>query len=239
MAMSALAVKKQGNRIVPDTEILQKEQAQVDDELVEESVHFIRQTLTQTLYKGIRIVGEYLLDKYFEGDPERVRSHNPYKSASFRKLAERCGSAELSISKTWLYNAVSLAVMERLMPRNAKAYRQLTPSHQIVLLPLQDPERVEQYAQQAVKENLSVREFKSMIHENTSKDKNDPRGRKPKPIILKALDQSFKLFSKEKEKPFFSKEDFESLSDDDAERALNLAKQLLSNLQKLVKQLET
>lgn len=223
-----------------EVEVLEKEKEEeqiADEKMVNDAAEWIRDTLSKTLYKAGTDVGEYVLEKFFEGDSEKVRERSPYKNASFRKLAELCGTPELPISRSWLHNAVSVAVMERLLPRSATAFRQLPPTHKVTLLPLHDPSKVERIAQRAINKKMSVRELKAVVVEEAPKFEKDPRGRKPKPLIIKTLSRSVKLFTLESGRKSFRKADIEKLSDADKKVALKNAKDLITSLTNLVEKL--
>lgn len=221
-----------------DKDELEARDAVVDEKLVQKSVEWIRETLAKTLHKGAMDVGGYVFDNFFDGDVERVRSRNPLKNASFRKLAERCGTPDLPISATWLYNSVNIVVMDRLLPKTATAYRQLPPSHQEALVRLRDLGKVERFAERAYKKGLSVRDLKAVVKEELSKEEKDPRGRKPKPLIIKTLSRSLKLFTLESGRKSFRKTDVEQLSDAEKKLALKTAADLINSLQNLVSKLE-
>ncbi len=110
---------------------------EVDDNLVDEAVVKIRAILDDTVAKGAVAVGEYVLRTFFGDDLEQVRSRDAKSGLSFRALAERCGSAELPISKSWLHAAVSVVAMRRALPQ-AERFKALPPSHQTALLPLRE-----------------------------------------------------------------------------------------------------
>src|SRR4030067_488422 len=88
----------------------------VDTRSLDEAVRHINKVLAETVYRGAVEVGEYVFERFFGGDAELVRSKNPRKPASFRLLAARCGTPELPISSTWLYNAVGIAMTRRPPP---------------------------------------------------------------------------------------------------------------------------
>lgn len=225
----------------PDTEAEKAEEQEevVDEKLIEDSVVWIRETIAKTLYKGAMEVGGYIFDKFFDGDVEKVRQRDPKKNASFSKLVERCGTQDLPISKTWLYNAVSIVIIDRQLPKSAVAYRQLPFSHQEALVRLRDPEKVEKIAEVAYKQGLSVRDLREVVSEEIAKEEKDPRGRKPKPVIIKTLSRSVKLFTLESGRRSFRKADIDELSDSERRTALKNAKDLITSLTSLVEKLES
>lgn len=210
-----------------------------DEKLVEQTVEWIRAKMTETVFRGMTEIGEYVFQKFFGGDPERVRSRKPDKSASFRSLVERCEAGDLPLRKSALHNAVGIAVMRRLLPEDDAAFKQLPPTHQATLLPLKDPAKVEKVAQRAVTRELTVRDLKEIVTEEVAKNapEDERRGRPKKPVILKTLDRSLKVFNVESGSRSFTKAHFDELSDDETKAALKSAKALLASLNKLIEKL--
>jgi hypothetical protein len=226
---------------VPDTQEakLAKVEAEVDvvdEKLVQEAAKHIKKTIEDTLVRGATEVGSYLFEKFFNSDVERVRLQNPQKNASFRMLAEKCGTAELPVSKTWLSNAVGVAVIAKSLPSSA-SFRQLPPSHQTVLLPLREPKRVEAFAERAVSKDLSVRDLREVVQKEVAKNKEEGRGRPPKPLIVKTLDRSLKLFTLDNGRKSFTKAQVNELSEDDAKHVRKSAEELMESLKKLLAEL--
>ncbi|MBN2559521.1 MAG: hypothetical protein JXQ75_01135 [Phycisphaerae bacterium] len=210
----------------------------VDTKLVDEAVGWISAKVAATLRRGAEDVGEYVLDMFFSSDPELAKSRNPQKNASYRALAERCATSELPVSKTWLNNAVGIAVMLRRLPGTARAFRQLPPSYQETLLPLRDPSRVEEVANKVSTKDLSYRELRKVVAEERAKTpKVDARGRPPTPAIVKALNRSLKSFAFEGNRRAFSKADVDALDEQERKRALKCAEGMIEQLRDLVRKL--
>jgi hypothetical protein len=223
------------------TKVIDREEEQVDEKLVEEAVTFIRTTLDETLRKGVSEVGAYVLDKFFGGDAEQAKSKDPYKNASFRSLAERCGTVELPISKSTLHRMVAVTIMTRLLPEGGKAFKQLPASHQGVLLPLSDPTKVEKLAERAVDKELSVRDLRNEVSKELAKTvkEGERRGRPPTPRIVKTLNRSLKLFTLESGRRSFTKAMVEELDEEETKKALKAAEGLIESLKDLVGKLKT
>ena len=220
--------------------VLPASEEKIDEKLVAAAVVWIRAKVEATVHKGAVEIGEYVLDKFFEGDAGNVSSRSPYKSASFRKLAETCETSELPISRTALQNAVGLAVMRRLIPGKTAAFAHLAPTHQTVLLPLRDPAKVEWFANRATSKHMSVRVLKELVAAEVAKgalDKSSP-GRRRRPAILKVLDGSSKLFELAGPKKTFSAAQVEELSAEQTRRALATAHDLMARINGLVGKLE-
>jgi hypothetical protein len=211
----------------------------LDEKAVDKAAKWISAKVAATLKLGAQEVGEYVLDTFFGGDPNLAKSKNPFKHASFRALAEKCGTPELPVSKTWLSNAVGVALMIRQLPETAKAFRELPPSYQETLLPLGDPTTVEKVAKEAVAKDLSFRELRHAVAaQRTKMPKDDSRkGRSPTPVIVKTLTRSLKLFTLEGGKRSFTKAQIEELDDEQRKDAIASAEGLIEKLKDLVSKL--
>jgi hypothetical protein len=212
----------------------------VDEELVNQAARWISTKVAATLKLGAQEVGEYVLGTFFRGDPDHAKSKNPNKDASFRALAQKCGTPELPVSKTWLNNAVGVALIIRQLPDSATAFRELSPSYQETLLPLVDPTKVEKVAKQAVAKDLSFRELRQAVAEERAKiPKDDSRGGRPStPVIVKTLGRSLRLFTLEVGKRSFTKAQVEELDDEQRKDALESAEELIEKLKDLVSKLK-
>jgi hypothetical protein len=215
------------------------EQPGLDRKLVDEAAAWITAKIALTLRRGAEEVGEYVLDRFFSGDPELAKSRSSHKSASFRALAEKCGTPELPISKTWLNNAVGVAVMLRRLPESAQAFKRLPPSYQETLLPLRDPMKVEMVARQVAAKEMSFRELRAIVAQERAKaPKADSRGRPPIPIILKTLGRALKLFASGGGKRSFSRSEIEALDKQQRRAAKRSAEELAGRIRDLIRRLK-
>lgn len=179
-----LARDKRGNEI-GDLTVTVTEWNQVN-----EAASWIRMKVAATLRQGAQDVGDYILTNFFGGDPDLARSKNPYKVASFRALAEKCGTPELPVSKTWLNNAVGIAVINLRLPESAFAFRALPPSFQEALLPIRHPEKVESIARQVEKQALTCRQLRQLVAREKPKSAQRPRARQRSASqVLKVVNQ--------------------------------------------------
>ena len=211
----------------------------LDKQLVEEGVAWIRSKLAETLFLGMSEIGAYVLDRFFGGDPERARSKDPTKNASFRSLVKRCESTDLPIGRSALQRAVWVAVMIRALPKDATAYPKLPPAHQVALLPLREPVIVERLAERALSRRLSVRALREAVTHEVAKTPLDggKRGRPPKPLIVKTLDKTLSLFTLDSGRRSFTKAHLAELSDKQTTYALKRAEDLIGSLKQLVDKL--
>jgi len=105
----------------------------------------------------------------FGNDPTLARSRNPHKNASFRALAEKCGTPELPVSKSWLDNAVGVALMLRQLPETAKVFKELLPSYQTALLPLRNPGRDKLFTLEGGKRSFTKADVEELDDEQRKK----------------------------------------------------------------------
>ncbi len=211
----------------------------VDKKLVEEAVEWIKQTAVEPAKKAMVEVGEYILKKFFQDDVELAKSKNPFKNASFRALADRCGTPHFPLSKTWLNNAVGVAMMSRQLPQPTAAFKQLPSSAQERLLSLKDPDRVEKVAKKAIESGFTIVELRTAVRQERAKmPKDESRGRPPTPVITKALDRSLKQFTFEGGKRSFTRADLDALGEDQKRDALKSAEKLAEKLKALIDKLK-
>jgi len=208
----------------------------VDEQLVEDAVRHIRMVVASTVYKGAVDVGEFVLDRFFGGDVERVTSRSPRKSASFRSLAERCGTQELPISKSWLHSAVGVALVRRALPEGA-AFRLLPPSHQAILLAAREPSEIEKLAQRALEGKLSARELRRTVHvEIPRRTRRASRSRRESAPVVKAMQAALTFL--ERKRSSFTMASIEELSEVSAAHALQVARKVMAKLADVVERLE-
>jgi len=222
------------------SEAVKPEIMTADKKLVDETVEWIRDTVLEGVRKTTVEVGEYILEKFFNNDIELARSRNPLKNASFRALAERCGTPKFPVSKTWLNNAVGVAIMNRLLPSAKSAFKLLPPTLQETLLPLKDPERVEKVAKRVMDNDYTFRQARNAVAKERARiTKDETRGRPPTPLIIKTLDRSARLFAFEGGKRSFTRADVDELDDGQRKQAIESAEALVEKLKALVDKLKS
>lgn len=93
-------------------------------------------------------------------------------------------------------------------------------------------------AERAVKQGLTTRALHELVVEEREKEPKDPRGRKPRNAILKALDGATRTFTLDGTRRSFRKLDVAALADEEARAALKAAKALIAKLEDLASKLE-
>jgi transposase len=181
--------------------------SQADRQLVA-AVTRINRIVRGTVDRGFVEVGDYVLRTFFQDDPALVGSRNSKKALSFRALAERCGR-EITISRTWLNNAVRAAIIRRGLPKRS-AFSRLASSHQAVLLPLREPAAVEELAERVEREKLSVEVTRANVREALGRP--GKRKRLKSSIVRTLRQMQIWLDVGTKGRPTFLKSEFASLS---------------------------
>jgi hypothetical protein len=192
----------------------------VDRALVDRSVSHIRDVMAKTVTRGLDEIGQYLLKAFFDDDPAIFLASSPNKHASLRKLMDRCDSLELPVSKTFLVNALRMAVVTKELP-NAASFNRLPPSHRVELLRVRAPEKREQLATRAVAGKLSVLKLRTLVQKQEVRDKAAPgRGRTSTPGVLKSIEGCLRLLRDEETgKLLFRRSDVAEMTDEQHARA--------------------
>jgi hypothetical protein len=192
----------------------------VDRALVDRSVSHIRDVLAKTVTLGLDEVGQYLLKEFFDNDPAIYLAAAPNKHASLRKLMDRCESMELPVSRTFLVNALRMAVITKELP-SAATFNRLPPSHRVELLRVRAPEKLERLATRAVEGKLSVLKLRTLVQKQEERDKSAPgRGRTPTPGVLRSIEGCLRLLRDEDTgKLLFRRRDVAALTEEQRARA--------------------
>ena len=154
----------------------------VNQGLVDTAVAEINRLHRVKKFEAAKAIGEYLLEKFFEGKYENFHSHGR-KHASFRALAKR---EDLSISYVSLRNSVAFVEQLRLLP--ARVASALPYSHHKLLLPVSTVEEKKELAEKAVDKDLSKRELEREVRKVRARTvtKRGP-GRRPDPGFVRAF----------------------------------------------------
>src|SRR5207253_10235165 len=180
----------------------------------------IRGELAKTVARGIDEVGRYLLQTFYDDDPELYFSASPNKHASLRLLIERCESMDFPVSRTFLANALRMAAVSKDLPR-AATFRRLPSSHRVELLRLLAPENVERLASKAISQKLSVQKLRALIQKEVDRDSAaSGRGRKRTPQALRAIEACLRaLRDEETGKLLVRRSDVDELTEEQLARA--------------------
>ena len=112
-----------------------------------------------TLKRGGLEIGVLILNEAFNGDLSKVKDKNPLKSTSLAGLAKR---DEIGVDSTVLGCWVRAADLWQWLEKNGQSVENLSTSHFIALLPLDDVEKKTTLAVEANK-GMSVRELRERV----------------------------------------------------------------------------
>ena len=129
-----------------------------EEKTIADAVTFINERYDSSVKSHIEI-GQYILEHFFGNDIKKVREKAPRKEISLRKLALR---PDLNIPVSTLARSVQLAIQELEFPTVATS-RQLTPSHRLLLLAVENADEKAKYIEKIEKDELSVRGFREML----------------------------------------------------------------------------
>lgn len=206
-----------------------------DTKLVDKAAKHIRDILGRTVTRGLEDVGLYLLDTFYDGNIELYRSTRPSKHASLRLLEQRCETLDLPVSRTFLANAIGVAVMTRQLPKNASFLR-LPPGHRLELLPMREPEKVEEIASKAVDGKLTVANLRDLVRKERSKGKTAATGRKPTPKLLSVLSSCARLLRNQKTgRLVFRKADVTELTPEQVEEVKEMRETIVKRMEEVEK----
>ena len=207
---------------------------QEDKSLVARAAGDIRAILARTVAHGMAEVGDYLLREFYDDNPALYRSASHAKHASIRLLEQRCGTMELPVRRTFLVNALQIAVLSRQLPKGAK-FLELPPSHRVELLKLRVPEKVEQVAAKAVEANLSVQKVREIVRKDRERSRSS-RGRRPTPAPLAALRLCVRsLRDPETGRLAFRKDEISGMDDEALAEAVELLEVLMKRAEEFVR----
>ncbi len=148
-------------------------------EKVDEAVRFINE---RTILSGLelaRVVGEYVLDSFFNGDYGTFTDPSRSKSTSFRALLDR---DDILLGGTTVYRFVRISQQLKLLP--ADIATRLTLTHHRALLALPDGESKGTLARRALEEGWSSQVLEAEVRKLLPKSR---AGRKPAPALAKGI----------------------------------------------------
>lgn len=183
-----------------------------DQQLVSEAYQQVYDIMTNYYNKAVEEVGEYLIDKFYNGNLERAQKNKPVKYKSFKAFIERF--SDQSYSQSWFYNAVNIALDKKALEQ--QGYNQLDKlsiSHRKALTKVKNVDDKIKLADEAINQKLSVRNLEERVQ---SSNQGSP---KREGFSLKKLPNKTKL---EKKKP----EELQKLRDEIQKRVASLEEKL-------------
>lgn len=211
----------------------------VNDQLVDKAYVKISDIFRNSFKDAIVEVGAYLINEFFDGDYKRAKTLKQQlpekekktlnedqlmKADSFFALTKKFSYGDMgSPSKSWLYNAVKLAVQDHDL-KDTPDYELLNVSKRILLFPLKDNKLKTKYIQKIAPHEVTITKAKEILPiKKTS-------SRKGFPYFIKHPDL---LFSKEFEK-IISKESFDKINENKKKQLIESVATKKQEIQKLI-----
>jgi len=136
-----------------------------DMQLVEEAGLKLTEIISQHYENAMIEAGDYIIREFFDNDIERARKKQATKEKSLYQLIIYLQNQRNNApSKSWLYNAVNLAV-DRSDYKEFHMYTKLMLSHKIELLPISHHGLKKQLIKEIVEKKLTVAQLKERIGE--------------------------------------------------------------------------
>ena len=192
--------KNRDGEAIEDTEIIDipVETEPVEMNLVEEAYRHLATIFSKHYENAMLDAGQYIIEKFYNGDMELARDNKPAKKASLRKLEALLKTKNPnSPSKSWLHYSIQLFVetneiKEKELNTTVQTYGQLPVSHKILLFPIRNRDTKIKLIQETVQNNYTVVQLKDRIAELMSAD--NPKNEKRK-SLLQMINNPDLLFS--------------------------------------------
>jgi hypothetical protein len=163
--------------VVEINEVAEDADETEDKELVEEAVAFINEKANETVYKGSVEIGNYLLEKFFDGDVAKASSKSRGKLVNYRAL---CQHPDLAASPGTLSVMVRVAAQEKLFEAKKLPVEKLSYSHKAELLKISDDKLKIKLFKRAVKHSFSVRGLQFEVEWEKNPDGKNKKKNKQK-----------------------------------------------------------
>jgi len=168
MTSAKQTAKKAQKNDLPATknkkEGLPKEET-VDHELVKEAYEKLNGIVREHIMMAMLEAGQYIIEKFYGDNYDNARKNKKVKIRSLNELInqfhENSGG---SPSKTWIYDAVKLAVDNHDYKENS-AYGKIGHSHKVALTHVKDEETKKKLIEETAKQQYSVVKLKERIRE--------------------------------------------------------------------------
>jgi|GEM_PF-6807848 len=140
---------------MPETALETTENAKI-----ETAVTVINDIIAAKVYDGAIQVGNYVLEMFFDNDPELASSKNPNKPVGYRNL---CNHPDLAVSRTTLRNMVNVAIQETFLTANGIDPGELKYSYKVELLRLENGREKLKFARACIDLGMSLQDMKRAI----------------------------------------------------------------------------
>ena len=138
-----------------------------DRNLVEQALSRLQELYSGNYHKVMLHVGNYLIKKFYAGNFAYPRQNEKVHGAAWNLFIEQLKDENRTghlPSKSWVYNAIRLAVDEHHL-RLVHTYALMGHSQKVLLTHIKDADKKREFLQEPEIHQLTVKEFKARINE--------------------------------------------------------------------------
>ena len=141
--------------------------------LVNEAFTYLKDVFRRHFHEAMLEAGRYIIEKFYGGDYERAQKKEPVEKVSLNQLSRllKSNSGDAP-SKTWVYDAVNLAVDEQALA-DIPNYGAIGHSNKILLTHVSDRARKHQLIREAAENDYTVARLRERIKEIASPGQRD------------------------------------------------------------------
>lgn len=143
-----------------------KDETKVDKEMVQKAVSQIKFILIENFGNASYQVVDYLLENFFDGNIDNLKTKKLDAHKSFQSLLEELQD-ETGKSKAWLYEAIKLWLdreyFKGLDQTTNDQYLQLSISHRALLLKVSDLEEKKKYSKEFCVNKITYKDAKKLV----------------------------------------------------------------------------
>ncbi|MCB2141274.1 hypothetical protein KQH27_01040, partial [bacterium] len=156
-----------------DATLVPEQESVVDNGLVETACSHVKGLIDDN--NAMLKVGQYLIETFYAGNYDWAREKKRFKNRSLTELFERLNNEGYAPGKTWLYNAVKLAVDEKNF-ENFRTYGQLGHSHKVYLTHVENIVDKKKLIEATVEKSYTVKQLREEISKINGKSQDDKKG---------------------------------------------------------------
>jgi len=143
------------------------EQVEVNNELVHGAYQNLADMVSHHFESAMEVVGEYLLEFFFDHDIELLRTKKPSQKESFNQLINQIENKSSIIpSKSWIYQSMELVVQSHdLSKKGFKIYRmygEISLNHKLSLLTTNNLDTKIKLIKEIINKNFSDSDVKKL-----------------------------------------------------------------------------
>ena len=191
-----------------------EEEKQPDNELVKRAYNNLLDIFTRHFENAMLEAGQYIIKEFYGDDYRKAEKKEADRNKSFETLNQMISENKKKNisgpSKSWIYNAVSLAVQNKKLqefdPDTFHTYGNIPLSHKVLLLPLKvrddkgklNPQETLERKRELIKvideKNLTVKQLREEIHKDVQWKKSVARfARFPKRLFSNEFETKISL----------------------------------------------